>query len=290
MFLMNLFSILGIAVLLFLLPAMSETQTQESEMSKETQVCSACHEDLVEAFTLNPHAVLDSKDLAQKAGAESSCVSCHGDPAEHLKSPGQGTIFAFKAEDLIAEKTQKCQTCHKDSNPRFFLSPHAKTGMDCTSCHNVHSGNPARSQLSTDNVSETCRDCHLEAFAKFYLNERHRLQEGILECTSCHNPHEPSTRTRLAGFKQAECFECHTDKQGPFVFEHGSVLIEGCTSCHQPHGSVNRHMLTFQKVGNLCYSCHVAVPSFHSRFTAETYCTDCHSTIHGSNLSPVFLE
>jgi len=49
-------------------------------------------------------------------------------------------------------------------------------------------------------------------------------------------------------------------------------------------------MLTFQNVTDLCYSCHANAPSFHSRFTKDTRCTNCHSTIHGSNLSEVFLK
>lgn len=49
-------------------------------------------------------------------------------------------------------------------------------------------------------------------------------------------------------------------------------------------------MLTFQAVAELCYSCHVAVPGFHSRFTLDTQCTNCHSSIHGSNLDPYFLR
>jgi DmsE family decaheme c-type cytochrome len=287
---MKVISIIGLVFLLFLAPAISKTRKEESESKQASNVCAPCHSDEVEAFKLGPHAVWETMDSEEKTGSEDSCANCHGDSSEHLNNPEKGNIFAFKPEDLAKTKTQVCQDCHTDTHPRYFASAHAKAGLDCTSCHTIHSGKRARSLLPTKNVSETCRDCHSDAFAKFELNERHRLKERILECTSCHNPHEPPTRARLAGFKQEQCYECHTDKQGPFVYEHGSVLVEGCTSCHEPHGSVNRHMLTFQKVANLCYSCHVAVPGFHLNFTAETQCVNCHSTIHGSNLSPVFLE
>lgn len=154
--------------------------------------------------------------------------------------------------------------------------------MDCTSCHNVHDGKPADALL-TKATSETCRACHAEVFAKFQLNERHRLEEGILECTSCHNPHKPESRMNLAGFKQAECLKCHTDKQGPFVYEHGSVEVEGCVACHEPHGTVNRHQLKLPSVGMLCYSCHAVVP--HNNYTSvDSDCIQCHTYIHGSNL------
>jgi DmsE family decaheme c-type cytochrome len=125
---------------------------------------------------------------------------------------------------------------------------------------------------------------------EFTFNERHRLEDGIMECSSCHDPHEPTLRVRLGGFKTQECTECHLDKMGPFVFEHGTSIVEGCTSCHAPHGSPNRFMLSFQAEGDLCYSCHVIMPGFHSRFTSESSCTGCHTTIHGSNLHPAFLN
>lgn len=135
-----------------------------------------------------------------------------------------------------------------------------------------------------------CAECHGDIVARFSLNEHHRLQEGILECTSCHDPHDVQTRTMLGGFKQEACATCHADKTGPYVYEHGSVRVEGCTACHDPHGSVNRHHIKFQKEAELCLSCHAGLPSFHSRFTLDTNCTNCHTSIHGSNFSPFFLQ
>ena len=122
------------------------------------------------------------------------------------------------------------------------------------------------------------------------LNERHRILEGMVDCTDCHDQHGKSTRASLGGVKQEKCFQCHTDKEGPFVYEHGSIRVEGCTTCHNPHGNVNRHMLAYQQTADLCFSCHAEVPSFHTRFQATTNCTNCHTEIHGSNLSPFFLR
>ncbi|MDW7983493.1 MAG: cytochrome c3 family protein [Acidobacteriota bacterium] len=74
------------------------------------------------------------------------------------------------------------------------------------------------------------------------------------------------------------------------MFEHGSSLVEGCTTCHDPHGSPNRRQLIFQSTADLCHSCHATVPGFHIRFRPDTQCTNCHSAIHASNLSPYFLK
>ena len=295
-------SVLGAAAVLFMavsgftLPRDEGAPPMRSDQFEE---CATCHEEHAETFLLNPHSALESEGLAMKAGAESSCTACHGDPTAHLdEGGGEGNIFAFGEDELPSARSASCQGCHATEHPRFDATSHAKAGLDCTSCHGIHGDvwalfdapKQIGSELQGDRVSDSCTDCHSEVFAEFEFNERHRLQEGILECTSCHNPHEPSQRWMLGGFKQEACSTCHADKSGPWVFEHGSGRGEGCTSCHTPHGAPTRHMLTFQNVAELCYSCHIAVPGFHSRFTAESQCTSCHSTIHGSHIDPFFLQ
>lgn len=263
--------------------------------------CAACHEDVVASLAGRPHAAPTGWT------ADNACAACHGDPTAHLESAGDVAMTSLVTADL-ATVVDTCRTCHGDTHPRFLSSQHARAGVACTSCHTVHGelapGAAGRAMLPAlergsagriDGISAFCADCHADVAHDFELNERHRLQEGILTCTSCHDPHAPATRTVLGGFTQDTCIDCHTDRGGPFVFEHGSVKVEGCVACHTPHGSVNRHLLTFQSTGELCLSCHAVVPAFHvagspTRFNLDTNCTNCHSSIHGSNLDPFFLK
>jgi DmsE family decaheme c-type cytochrome len=278
-----------------------QSDTRNEEMSPE--VCAACHEDQVASMRSGPHIALDRDGLVDQAGVDWSCLACHGDAADHLEAGGgEGTMFAFGPGESPQVKSQVCLTCHNDVHPGFAASPHAMAGLDCSSCHTVHGEQADRWKLLKsggphlrigDNLgaaSQACAECHGPVLAEFEFNETHRLKEGILDCTSCHDPHAAQNRAMLGGFKQEACIDCHTDKGGPFVFEHGSVRAEGCVSCHTPHGSPNRHMLLFQNVAELCFSCHATVPGFHARFTLETQCTNCHSTIHGSNFDPFFLK
>jgi DmsE family decaheme c-type cytochrome len=249
----------------------------------------------------SPHAAVTGWPGAAEGAL--ACSACHGDPTAHLEAGGGAeTIFSFNAGNPPAAASRVCLTCHGDQHPRFLQSAHGRTGLDCSSCHSIHSA-PVESrallqraqgiQRPMDGVtlaSRTCEGCHGDVFTQFQFNERHRLREGILECASCHDPHAPASRTQLGGFKHQQCLDCHTDKGGPFVFEHGSSRTEGCVACHVPHGSPNRHMLRFQRTAELCFSCHAQVPGFHSRFTLETVCTNCHATVHGSNFDPFFLK
>lgn len=241
--------------------------------------------------------------LASKAGAAMSCAACHGDPTQHLADGGGAeTMQGFGDERTARAQSEVCLTCHSNTHPRFMAGPHAQAGLTCTTCHSIHGGEggsllkAADNSLAADpfqNVGEaslSCAGCHEDVFTHFEFNERHRLREGVIGCVDCHNPHGTTARAQLGGFKQEQCVNCHADKGGPWVFEHGAQRVEGCTACHSPHGSPNRHLLNFQAVAELCYSCHAVVPSFHSRFTLETNCTNCHSTIHGSNFDPFFLK
>lgn len=267
--------------------------------------CAVCHEDVVSSMAGRPHEA--PVDSSGGWTAETSCIACHGDPTEHFDSGGDAPMKSL-ADASTLELAETCGSCHGDTHPRFLTSQHARAGVDCASCHTIHgelaSGAAGRAMLPIadrgvvarlDGISASCAECHADVAHDFELNERHRLEEGILTCVSCHDPHDRSASMRLGAFKHENaCIDCHTDKGGPFIFEHGSARVEGCTACHTPHGSVNRHMLTFQATGDLCYSCHATVPGFHAgsplRFDSATNCTNCHSAIHGSNLDPFFLK
>lgn len=259
--------------------------TAVAEEDYDLDTCATCHEDVVEAFKNNLHAVIDSKKIDKL-----SCTACHGDAALHVEKEGEaGTILTFKGESAM-QKADACMKCHLDSNAAFMAGPHAKAGMDCTQCHSIHTAHK-KSGLLRAYSSKLCASCHRDIVAQFQMNERHRLQEGILGCTSCHDAHGPAVTRRLAGFKHESCLKCHTDKGGPYFYEHEASRIEGCSACHEVHGSPNRHMLTHQNAAQLCFSCHTFAPSWHSYFTyGEANCVSCHSTIHGSNLDKLFLK
>ena len=255
--------------------------------------CAACHAGAAESHASTPHG---------KAGV--ACSSCHGDGQAHLAAPNASTIRTFTSEPA-AEQNKACEGCHTSAHGAQ-PDAHTAAGITCASCHGVHAQKKSLLKLAQlpaefarlPEGSSLCFDCHQGTFAQFAFNERHRLAEGVVECTSCHDPHNPRLGMELGGFKQSVCSDCHADVEGPFVFEHAASRVDGCAACHEPHGSPNRHMLNIQEVGALCYSCHADVPQFHigfapagpPRFDESTVCTNCHVTIHGSNIDRLFLR
>lgn len=290
-------------------PGTAAAQQQGLNPQIVESLCRNCHREQFDGLVSNPHVVLDSEEWREQTGRAPACVNCHTNAVEHISlGGGAGNVIAFRDEP-VSEQSDVCLGCHASSHPEFERSSHAQAGLTCSDCHSQHASGSTQALLRVPQdlvelvgrigpSSQLCLDCHNDKLAAFELNEHHRLVEGALECTSCHDPHAAATRTLLGGFKQDQCIECHSDKGGPFVYEHPASRVEGCTACHSPHGSPNRHLLSHQNVAEMCFSCHAAVPQFHlgfdpaapPRFGLDTQCTNCHSAIHGSNFEAHFLR
>jgi DmsE family decaheme c-type cytochrome len=181
----------------------------------------------------------------------------------------------------------------------------------CTSCHSIHHS-PTPKYLLAKKQNEMCYTCHAPVRAQFSMPSKHRVNEGFMQCSDCHNPHgafeatwRMSQRPRMveqALNTEQPCLKCHVDKRGPFVFEHAPVRTEGCETCHNPHGSMNAKLLRRPVVFTICLECHNGAPGFGTRNdgvptqTAQhnmldpkyQKCTTCHMMIHGSNSDQYF--
>ena len=100
---------------------------------------------------------------------------------------------------------------------------------------------------------------------QFQLPYHHPVKEDMMTCTSCHDPHAATEKQLITHERTNElCFNCHQDKQGPFIFEHDPVQ-EDCMICHNPHGTVSRALLNMGEPA-LCLQCHEF--HFHAGYKA----------------------
>jgi DmsE family decaheme c-type cytochrome len=267
-----------------------------------SDVCTSCHEDLHQKFGLNPHSsLLKEKTTVGKVEAH-GCESCHGPGSAHVEGGGDKTKIISFADLTPKQASAQCQQCHQaGDHSNFNRSSHLLNGVGCTSCHSVHAAK-ARTFLLREDSPKLCYGCHTETKAEFSRPYRHRVNEGLIKCNDCHNEHGGflPKQLRTSASQDQVCFKCHTEKKGPFVYEHLPVKTEGCSSCHTPHGSTNPRLLRVSQVNLLCLQCHTLsmgnVPSqppvgpAHNQAQKYQACTMCHAFIHGSNFSEVYFK
>ncbi len=278
-----------------------ETRAVTEDLSQYvgSEVCQACHSETFADFEKTPHwrTTLDTR----RGPAGQGCEGCHGPGAEHVSGGGDPTkIFTFR-EVSARDVSTRCLGCHEYGveHSNFERSQHNNNDVSCIACHSPHNAKVPQFLLR-DKQPTLCYTCHLETKPDFSKPFRHRVNENFVKCTDCHNQHGGflTEQLRATASQDVVCFQCHTEKAGPFVFEHQPVKTEGCVACHTPHGSSNPRLLKRSQVNLLCLECHTltvdlpvpGIPRFHNQARKYQACTLCHTFIHGSNFSNVFFK
>lgn len=234
--------------------------------------------------------------------------SCTGDYEHTVLTPPSMPGASYIGQEM-------CIACHETEGKYFKLSDHSSMAIDiteedaeageiesCESCHgpgSLHAENYGDKSKIVLGDAETCFACHLDIRGKFALQHHHPVSEGLMSCTDCHNMHGKDVRATggqmLLG-ENDKCFKCHKEQRGPFVFEH-DAMREGCQVCHNPHGSISNKLLVAGQT-TTCIRCHWQsgfnddsgnIGSTPHGFFADigngAECIDCHTAVHGSNIS-----
>ena len=230
-----------------------------------------------------------------------TCEGCHGPGKAHVDGGGDVTKIFNPAKASAKEIDTRCLSCHQGQHANFERTAHGENNVSCISCHSVHHSQTSERLLKLEQP-KLCYQCHTETKSQFNMPFHHRVEEGLMKCTDCHDAHGTFNRKNLRASAQmdAVCTKCHSETAGPFVYEHFVVKTEGCTACHFPHGGPNPRLINRASVNTLCLQCHSPSPNFttaglpsgpaHNQATQYQACATCHASIHGSNTSPIFFN
>jgi DmsE family decaheme c-type cytochrome len=297
---------------------------QQGPPTQTAPICANCHEAQWKSIDLSAHGAKNDAD-------GSMCQACHGSAAEHIKDPMKAKpANPFGPGHTADERTTVCMGCHSGNrNLAFWTSgKHQLNDVTCANCHSIHGRSlaPSINKFVTTflpNQADICANCHQPIRAATFKPSHHPIIEGKVKCSDCHNPHGAITPAML---KQPtindQCYSCHADKRGPYLFSHPPVE-ENCATCHNPHGSVHNRLLN-ESAPNLCQDCHDGSrhpgtvygasgayncqpgdtattsvsgtayancppsrtgqpnPAVNNRLVARA-CNNCHTAIHGSN-------
>jgi predicted CXXCH cytochrome family protein len=297
-----------------------------------SDACRSCHRPEFVQFNKTSHSKLKTAN----ASAVMTCESCHGPGRAHVEGQqaargdeaktlaANKLIFAFRANPR--ENAERCLGCHTSSKQQdsFPHSSHMAAGVSCANCHASHLVDEVKDQsrgdvqlpqphffqvpqraeevrwlensLMKSTQPELCYTCHLTVKSQFAQPVHHRVPEGLMKCTDCHNTHGTLNPSSLVKATTETCTQCHVEKRGPFVYEHPAAKVEGCTACHTPHGSANRMLLVRREGRQLCLQCHTGfhlltqAPHGRLGFQTSGECTRCHVSIHGSNFDVNLLR
>jgi len=252
------------------------------------KVCVTCHASQAESFS---HTLMGRIGKTQKG--KSDCENCHGPGSAHVKAGGGrgvGGIISFRPEDqsrTADENNAICLTCHQRGDRTYWSgSTHETRGLMCTNCHTVMKQVSRKFQIKTAFEPDTCFQCHKDRRAQLFRTSHMPLREGKMVCSDCHNPHGSATEAMLRENSiNDNCYKCHAEKRGPFLFEHTPVR-ENCLNCHDPHGTTNEYMLKISRP-RLCTECHAFGHGTTSGPLAvqsiSRQCQNCHTEVHGTN-------
>jgi DmsE family decaheme c-type cytochrome len=278
-----------------------------------SDACKTCHADIWQNFYKNAHykSIASGKETPAKTG----CEGCHGPAQGHIAARGGKSSIPHPFSVMQPKQIMEdCLGCHAKDMARANIqrSEHTINDVACTNCHSIHHS-PTPKYLLAKKQNELCYTCHATVRAQFDMPSKHRVNEGFMQCSDCHNPHGSFAATWKMGNRpkmveqavgnEEPCLKCHVDKRGPFVYEHPSVRVEGCETCHNPHGSMNSKLLRRPVVFTICLECHngggsgtrhsgVDLQSSRHNLLDPKFqkCTTCHVRLHGSNADAFFLR
>ena len=315
----------GVAALLIWLPESQALLAQAQQATvgspaaatqqpagQDQKSCNDCHEKIVQGFKASAHGkwqpyALNGKNNGIHAEAV-TCQACHGNGQEHMENGGDTSLIKNPAKQKAREASQLCMQCHQQmkEHTNWPGSRHETAGLSCLSCHDLHqtpvpqqadnrlfaSAQVETKLLRRRSEAETCFQCHADVRKAQFQRSTHLFRnenrEHQVTCSSCHEPHG-SIGDKMMRTSQVNetCYQCHTEKRGPFLFEHSPVR-ENCITCHRAHGS-NQTALLSARAPMLCQQCHIqgrhqtVAGRPNSSFTFNRACVNCHSQIHGSN-------
>ncbi len=194
---------------------------------KGPQFCAGCHKPHYQEWQGSTHALAFQDEVFQAAWVENRkpgyCLACHatgynpntGMPvAEGVTCESCHGTYKEGHPDTdmmpVDPAAERCGVCHTTTYQEWQLSGHSQRGVNCASCHAVHSQG-----LLFATSTALCATCHGDR-AEDFAHAAH-AEHGVV-CADCHMyrpPDGPATggtapTGHLFSVQSQACTQCHT--------------------------------------------------------------------------------
>ena len=98
--------------------------------------------------------------------------------------------FSFSKINPAKEINDRCLGCHAGGTQQTHAinSGLLKNEVSCIACHLLHDAEPGNSCLLKPSPNSATAAIYSRR-PQFEMPFHHRVNEGLIQCTDCHNPH-----------------------------------------------------------------------------------------------------
>jgi predicted CXXCH cytochrome family protein len=125
--------------------------------------CASCHKGIYDEYVKSEHAIT----INDKRQKYPTCADCH---SAH-------EISDITQDKFMNQVTSQCGSCHEDLSETYLDTYHGKAYQlgylksakcsDCHGAHNIYKSSNPKSMISSQNIVETCKQCHPDANMRF---------------------------------------------------------------------------------------------------------------------------
>jgi cytochrome b subunit of formate dehydrogenase len=278
------------------------TLTVSARAALTNQECLNCHQDPSLTGSDGQSVFVSPSLFGKSVHAALSCQDCHSQPANFENVPH------FKIYRQV-----DCAACHGKEGKSFAGSIHGKAlasgnskAPHCYGCHGANADPHRIAPMRAHAVKDSCSRCH-SGYGEMFVGTVHEspMQQGTMDCLSCHRLHQVADRQELKTFGCGSCHKAEVNEYRTSVHRlarlPGKQVAATCADCHTAHQVLSpadpECLVNRENIPDTCGRCHgdktvvtadyvklpISLPSYtisvHGKETGKglaAVCTDCH--------------